>query len=96
MQRILGFEAAEETYDLLDFMEQLIIDLRIEGWTQEDIGEALGFSQGWISIIFKRIRYKLAESNLKRTLEMRQHYREITPQVSESNGQDEFDNTNDN
>lgn len=83
LQRVLGFEAAEETYDLLDFREQLILDLRIEGWSQHEIGEALGLSQGWVSIIFRRIRFKLADSNLRRTLELRQHYKETNVQVRE-------------
>lgn len=81
LEAVLGFAAAEETYDLLDFREQLIIDLRIAGWSQNDIGIALGLSQGWVSIIFQRIRVKLAESTLRQTLEIRQHYRETTPQV---------------
>ncbi len=92
LQKLLGFEAAEETYDLLDFREQLIVDLRIEGWTHEDIGHALGLSQGWVSIIFKRIRFKLAESNLRRTLEIRQHYKETHSSVPE--GEDEFAENN--
>ena len=90
LQRLLGFEAAEETYDLLDFREQLIIDLRIEGWSQHEIGEALGLSQGWVSIIFKRIRFKLAESNLRRTLEIRQYYKE-NHQVVKATGSDSDD-----
>lgn len=76
LQSVLGFEAAEKTYDLLDLREQLIVDLRIAGWSQHEIGEALGLSQGWVSIIFKRIRFKLAESNLRQTLEIRAHYKE--------------------
>lgn len=82
LQGVLGFDAAEETYDLLDFREQLIIDLRIAGWSQHEIGEALGLSQGWVSIIFRRIRYKLADSNFKRTLEIRQYYKEEMPIVN--------------
>lgn len=95
LQRVLGFEAAEETYDLLDFREQLIVDLRIEGWSQHEIGEALGLSQGWVSIIFRRIRFKLADSNLRQTLEIRQHYKENTPQVREYANADDSDH-NDN
>jgi DNA-binding NarL/FixJ family response regulator len=95
LQRVLGFEAAEDTYDLLDFREQLIIDLRIEGWSQHEIGAALGLSQGWVSIIFRRIRFKLADSNLRRTLDTRQFYRETHYQVMEpSYEQDDASITN--
>lgn len=83
LQKVLGFDAAEETYDLLDFREQLIVDLRIAGWSQQEIGDVLGLSQGWISIIFRRIRFKLADSNLRQTLEIRQHYREVHYSVPE-------------
>jgi DNA-binding NarL/FixJ family response regulator len=95
LQRILGFEAAEETYDLLDFREQLIIDLRIAGWSQHEIGEALGLSQGWVSIIFKRIRFNLAESNLRQTLEIRAYYKETTTVVKGDPG-DRSEDGNDN
>lgn len=94
LQQILGFEAAEETYDLLDFREQLIVDLRIAGWSQHEIGEVLGLSQGWVSIIFKRIRFKLAESNLRQTLEIRQYYKETIPQVRGDGGGDFDDSEN--
>lgn len=95
LQKVLGFEAAEETYDLLDFREQLIIDLRIAGWSQHEIGEALGLSQGWVSIIFKRIRFKLAESNLRQTLEIRAFYKE-NHTVVRAGGDDRYEDGNDN
>lgn len=90
LQRVLGFEVAEETYDLLDFREQLILDLRIEGWSQEEIGDILGLSQGWVSIIFKRIRFKLATSELRRTLEVRAYYKETHTTVSERQTESPF------
>lgn len=89
LQKVLGFEAAEETYDLLDLREQLIIDLKIAGWSQDEIGNALGLSQGWVSIIFRRIRFKLADSNLRKTLEIRAYYKETHTTVLEGN--DRFD-----
>lgn len=79
LQAILGFEAAEEVYDTLDLREQLIIDLKIAGWSQHEIGEALGLSQGWVSILFRRSRYKIANSTLVRTVEIRQHFKETSP-----------------
>lgn len=90
LEKILGCKASEEMYDLLSFREQLIIDLRIAGWSQEEIGNALGLSQGWVSIIFKRIRFKLADSNLKRTLEIRQFYKETHPIVLETSNQEDY------
>jgi len=95
LQKVLGFDAAEETYDQLDFREQIIIDLRIAGWSQEEIGCALGLSQGWISIIFRQIRFKLAEGNLHKTLELRQFYRENHPLVmDEPKAEDEYETEN--
>jgi len=89
LQRVLGFEVAEEIYDTLDMREQLIIDLKIAGWSQHDIGEALGLSQGWVSILFRRTRYNLANSKLLQSIEIRQHMREHTPSIhiDESNHQ---------
>jgi predicted XRE-type DNA-binding protein len=79
LQLILGFDAAEELYDALDLREQLIIDLKIAGWSQHEIGEALGLSQGWVSILFRRSRFKLANSKLLHTLEIRQHFKDTSP-----------------
>lgn len=79
LQTILGFDAAEEVYDTLDLREQLIIDLKIAGWSQHEIGECLGLSQGWVSILFRRARYTLANSKLIQTIEVRQHFKEISP-----------------
>lgn len=90
LQKILGIEAAEKDYDLLEFREQLIIDLMICGYTQEEIGTVLGLSQGWISIIFRRIRFKLADSHLHRQLELRQHMRE-THRIVQGEPKDGYD-----
>ncbi len=79
LQRIIGSLAAEADYDLLDFREQLIIDLLLDDWTQTDIGFVMGVSQGWVSICFHRIRFKMAKSYLRRTLEIRSHYKDISP-----------------
>ena len=79
LQTILGFDVAEELYDRLSLREQLIIDLKIAGWSQHEIGECLGLSQGWVSILFRRSRYRLANSKLLHTLEIRQHFRETSP-----------------
>lgn len=91
LQTILGFDAAEELYDLLDLREQLIIDLKIAGWSQHEIGEALGLSQGWVSILFRRSRFTLANSKLLHTLEIRQHFKESSPIIRDQEDRYELD-----
>lgn len=76
LQRIVGFEVAEELYDRLELYEQLILDLRIEGWVETDIAKALNISQSWVNILMHRARYKLADSKLRTILEDRQSYKE--------------------
>jgi DNA-binding NarL/FixJ family response regulator len=76
LQMVLGFECAEEIYDMLEIREQIILDLLIAGMTQEEIGDVLDLSQGWVSVIIHRVRYKLATSKLRTILEMRIEIRE--------------------
>ena len=85
LEMVIGFAVAEELYDLLTMSEQLIVDLKIAGYSQQDIAELLGISQTSISIMFRRIRTKLAQSKLMQIIEIRQHYREITPTVITGN-----------
>lgn len=66
LQELFGFQVAEQIYDSLDFRDQIIVDLKLAGWSQEDIGELLGLTQGWVSIIFKGIRYKVANVTMLR------------------------------
>jgi hypothetical protein len=84
LQALVGVIAAEQDYDLLDFHEQLILDLLLDDWSQADIAFVLGISQSWVSIKFRQIRFKLAGSVLKRTLEIRMHYKDISPIRHES------------
>ena len=71
IQRVLGFEAAEELYDTMPMREQLIVDLLMAGWNQTQIAQALDVSQSTISVSHKRIRYHLANSKLRVILESR-------------------------
>lgn len=79
LEMILGWAGAEEIYDLLPEREQLILDLQMAGWSQADIANLFGLSQGWVSVIIRRIRFTLANSQLLHTLQIRQHYRETSP-----------------
>lgn len=76
LEHAVGFKVAEETYDLLDVREQLVIDLLCAGWTQADIGGVFKASQPAIAACVRRIRFKLAEKTLKMVLTSRQHYRD--------------------
>ena len=89
LQRILGFEVAEEIYDLLPLHAQVILDLKIEGYHEQDIGEAMGISQQYVSKIFRQSRAALLKSKLHLILEARQHYRETNPIVMDNNYQEE-------
>lgn len=81
LQKILGFEVAEEIYDLLPINAQLIIDLKIEGWTEQEIAVALSIAQSTVNDTFKKARHTLLKSRMHMILEMRQHYKETHPIV---------------
>jgi len=83
LQRVFGFEVAEETYDMLPITAQCIIDLLIEGYTQQDIADVLGIGQSTVNDTIRRIRYTLLKSKMHLILEARIHYRESTPLVPE-------------
>lgn len=76
LERILGSDVAEEAYDRLTMTEQIIVDLVVEGWHQKDIADVLSISQPTVSVSIRRISYKLADSKLKKMLEVRQQYRD--------------------
>jgi predicted transcriptional regulator len=84
LEKILGFEAAEETYDMLPLLAQIILDLRIEGYTEKDIANVLGVAQSTVSLTIKRSRVALLQSKLYLVLELRAHYKETHVLVSES------------
>lgn len=71
LEKILGVECAEETYDLLSFREQLILDLLIVGWTQAEIAVYFEVRAPSIASSVRRMRFKLANSKLKLVLDSR-------------------------
>lgn len=83
LQRIVGFEVAEEIYDNLPLYAQYILDLKIAGYSETQIAATLGVAQSTVNETFKRARYYLLESKLHLILEARIHYREINPIVME-------------
>lgn len=82
LQRIVGFEVAEEIYDKLTLLEQIILDLKIVGWTESDIAICLGISQSWVNIVMHKARFKLADTKLYHILKMRQLYKETATIVT--------------
>ena len=71
LEAAVGFNVAEETYDLLTFREQLIVDLLCAGWTHAEIGTVFSVSQPSISSSVRRLRFKLADGKLKLVLDAR-------------------------
>lgn len=76
LEKILGIECAEETYDLLSLREQLILDLLIVGWTQAEIAIYFRVKAPSIASSVRRMRFKLANSKLKLVLDARQMMRD--------------------
>lgn len=76
LEKILGIECAEETYDLLTLREQLILDLLIAGWSQSQVAQYFHVKAPSISGSVRRMRFKLANSKLKTILEARQMMRD--------------------
>lgn len=62
LQELLGFKVSEKVYDALEFDEQIIIDLKLAGWSQDQIAEKIGVPQSTIKVKMQQIRYKLANS----------------------------------
>lgn len=71
LEAAVGFQVAEETYDLLTLREQLIVDLLCAGWTHAEIGSVFNVSQPSISSSVRRLRFKLADGKLKLVLDAR-------------------------
>ena len=76
LEKAVGFNVAEETYDLLTFREQIIVDLLCAGYTHAQIGEVFEVSQPSISSSVRRLRFKLADGKLQMVLEARMAYKE--------------------
>lgn len=71
MERLIGFRFSEDIYDHLQLTDQLIIDLMLEGWQQNDIAELFCVNKSWITKRLQRIRVYLASTELYRILELR-------------------------
>ena len=72
LQRVLGFNVSEKVYDRLEFNEQLIVDLLIQGYANHEIATVFGVASSRIKEIVHRIRFKLADSELTFHLEMKE------------------------
>lgn len=81
LQRILGFRGAEETYDQLPFIDQLILDLKMEDLTFHQISAILDMPYTTIYDRFIKIRHHMALSKLRLVLETRIYYKESHPIV---------------
>lgn len=76
LEKAVGFDVAEETYDLLTFREQLIVDLLCAGYTHAQIGHVFDVSQPSVSSSIRRLRFKLADGKLQMILEARMAFKE--------------------
>jgi DNA-binding NarL/FixJ family response regulator len=76
LEHVVGFKVAEETYDLLSFREQLIVDLLCAGYTHAEVGMVFNVSQPSISSSVRRLRFKLARSKLQIVLQARLEFKQ--------------------
>lgn len=95
LQRVVGFDVAEETYDLLPLTAQIILDLKIEGYNDSDIARVLGIPRVTAIDMFRRARSLLAESKMKMVLESRVYYRETHYSVVDDIREDGSDSRRD-
>lgn len=84
LQRVLGFDVAEEIYDELPFMAQIIIDLKIEGYTDSDIARCLNMPRTTVVDTFRRARNSVAMQKMKLVLETRVHYMETHRSIADT------------
>ena len=71
LERIIGFQFSEDIYDHLDITDQVLLDLLIEGWQQNDIADLFCVHKSWITKRLQRIRPYLADTELRRILQLR-------------------------
>jgi len=71
LEKIVGFRFGEDIYDHLELTDQVILDLIIEGWQQNDIAELFCVHKSWITKRLQRIRPYLASTELDRILRLR-------------------------
>lgn len=84
LESVLGFDVAEELYDELPFMAQLILDLKIVGYTDSDIARCLGMPRTTVVDTFRRSRTTLAMEKMKRILETRVFYMETHKSIADN------------
>lgn len=91
LQRVVGFHVSEKTYDLLSLEEQVLVDMKIEGFENVSLAQLFGVKPRAIKQMFDVIRTKLATSELLFHLEMKSYYKEqSTPQLDETVLKDSF------
>lgn len=71
LERLIGFQFAEDIYDHLDLPDQIMLDLILEGWQQNDIAELFNVNKSWITKRLQRIRPYIAGTELTRILQLR-------------------------
>jgi hypothetical protein len=71
LERTVGFRFSEDIYDHLELVDQILLDLMIEGWEQQDIARLFCVHKSWISIRLRRIRAYLATTELYRIVALR-------------------------
>lgn len=89
LQKVVGFDVAEEIYDSLPFTSQIILDLKMEECTTQEIADVLGLPYTTVYDTFVRARHYLAQSKLRTILETRLYYKENHPIVAERYGDDQ-------
>ena len=71
LERVVGFRFSEDIYNQLPLIDQLILDLMIEGWQQNDIADLFCVHKSWITVRLHRMRPFLAQTELLRHLQIR-------------------------
>lgn len=71
LERMVGFRFSEDIYDHLQLTDQIIIDLLLEGWMQYEIADLFCVNKSWISRRLHAIRAYLADTEMRRHLELR-------------------------
>jgi predicted DNA-binding protein YlxM (UPF0122 family) len=87
LQEIVGFDVAEEIYDQLPLSSQTILDLKMSGFSTQQIADCIGIPYTTVYDNLVRSRFYLAK--LKLTLEIRQYYKETHTIVAEGYNNDE-------
>lgn len=71
LEKVVGFHVSEQTYDRLALTEQVVVDLKIEGFPNTEIAALLGCRPTDINRILRMIQHKLAKSELRFHLDVK-------------------------